>query len=103
MPLEVVPYDRGPAPTIALDDAIELAEEAALPLTSSARRYANYHRVLATIRRLTEEEPSFRLLRYGRSVENEPLFAIEIGDAGSRARTAVVLSGVHPNEWIGVE
>jgi hypothetical protein len=38
----------------------------------------------------------------GRSVRDEPLFAVTVG-ARDAKRTSVLLSGLHPSEWIGIE
>src|SRR4029079_10755148 len=39
----------------------------------------------------------------GHSVRGEPLIAVHFGSEAEDARTAVVLAGVHPIEWIGIE
>jgi predicted deacylase len=43
-----------------------------------------------------------RVRRIGRSVEGEKLVSVEVGDAEA-PRATVLLAGVHPMEWIGVE
>ncbi|MBL8744586.1 MAG: hypothetical protein JNK04_25935, partial [Myxococcales bacterium] len=47
----------------------------------------------------------YRLEVLGKSVEGEPIFALALGpeSRGTMVRTSVTLSGLHPNEWIGVE
>jgi hypothetical protein len=46
-----------------------------------------------------------RLEQVGQSVRGEPLLAIHVGDTSpsARTKTSVVLAGVHPSEWIGIE
>jgi len=46
-----------------------------------------------------------RLIKIGDSVHGEPLLALELGQTAGRpcARTSVVIAGLHPIEWIGVE
>ncbi|HVY49466.1 MAG TPA: M14 family metallopeptidase [Minicystis sp.] len=46
-----------------------------------------------------------RVEEVGRSVRGEPLLMLSLGapTPDARTRTSVVLAGVHPNEWIGVE
>ena len=68
--------------------------------------YRGYAEMLQAVAHLADR--GVRLLRYGRSAEGEPLFALHFGAEKtllprSLARTAVVLSGVHPTEWIGIE
>ena len=72
--------------------------------------YRGYAEMLAAVAHLADS--GARLVRYGRSVEGEPLFALHFGrvaaDSEGKAsshlsRTAVVLSGIHPTEWIGIE
>lgn len=72
--------------------------------------YRGYAELLREVANLVDR--GGRLVRYGRSVQGEPLFALHFGrvsaDDDGRAspllsRSAVVLSGVHPTEWIGIE
>jgi hypothetical protein len=76
--------------------------------------YRGYGEMLATMRRLIDK--GYRPHHLGRSVEGEPLLALHLGREASSAsalggktergtlfRTTVILAGVHPNEWIGVE
>jgi len=63
--------------------------------------YRGYGELLGAIERL--ESRGARLIQIGRSVRGEPLFAVHLGSGRADARTAVVLSAVHPIEWIGVE
>lgn len=93
-----------------LDQA--LAKSAAPPIgpTLTARGlgpYRGYGEMLATIRRLVDK--GYRPHHIGRSVEGEPLLALHLGrealrgGQGTPYRATVVLAGIHPNEWIGVE
>jgi len=66
-------------------------------------RYRGYADMLATLDRLVER--GGRLVQAGLSVQGRPLFALHLGKypAAADTRTTVILSGVHPNEWIGIE
>ncbi len=76
--------------------------------------YRGYVEMLGAMRGLVEK--GYRPHTIGRSVEGEPLVALHLGrepfssrhlsSAEPRStlyRTSVILSGVHPNEWIGIE
>jgi hypothetical protein len=64
--------------------------------------YRGYGEILEAVGDL--ERRGARLRVIGRSVKREPLFAIHLGAAQApRVRTTVVLAGLHPTEWIGVE
>jgi hypothetical protein len=63
--------------------------------------YRGYGEMLAAAERFVQRGARLEIL--GRSVRGEPLFALHLGSRRPEARTAVVLSGVHPMEWIGVE
>jgi hypothetical protein len=71
--------------------------------------YRGYAELLTALDKLVDA--GARLHEVGRSVRGEPLFSLHFGvDSSSRApseratqRTSVVLSGVHPIEWIGIE
>lgn len=63
--------------------------------------YRGYAELLDAIERLGER--GARLREVGRSVLGEPLLAVHLGSEAPNARTGVVLSGVHPIEWIGIE
>ena len=65
--------------------------------------YRGYGEMLGAIETLCDR--GARLSLVGRSIGGEPLFALALGahPADARTRTSVVLSAVHPNEWIGVE
>jgi hypothetical protein len=66
-------------------------------------RYRSYAGVLESIERRIED--GARLVQIGRSVCDEPLFAVCFGPAAptEHTRTSVVVSGLHPLEWIGIE
>ena len=63
--------------------------------------YRGYAELLVAVERLGER--GARVCQVGRSVKGEPLLAVHFGNEAPNARTAVVLAGVHPNEWIGIE
>ncbi len=68
--------------------------------------YRGYGELLGALGHLVAR--GARLVCYGRSAEGEPLFALHFGsrrslEPGSMSRTAVLLAGVHPGEWIGIE
>lgn len=71
--------------------------------------YRGYADVLASIERLVRAGATAKVI--GRSVEGEPLVALRFGrdpfgvSPGPRPllRTSVVVSGIHPMEWIGIE
>jgi predicted deacylase len=96
-------------PGRALDVAVKKHAEGPLgPITRSRGLgpYRGYGELLVAISHLARR--GARLLSYGRSAEGEPLFALHFGRAEtlaprSHARTAVLLAGLHPSEWIGVE
>lgn len=64
--------------------------------------YRGYAEMLAAV--IAAAEAGATPARLGRSPQGEPLFALHFGARPSpTTRTAVVLAGVHPLEWIGVE
>ncbi len=63
--------------------------------------YRGYGELLDAMERLGER--GARLREVGRSVRGEPLLSVHLGSEAPNARTAVVLAGVHPIEWIGIE
>src|SRR4051812_2473878 len=65
-------------------------------------RYRGYGEMLDAIDKLAAR--GARVEEVGRSVRGEPLLAVHLGaeKPDARTRTAVVMSGVHPTEWIGV-
>lgn len=95
------------------DDAATLLERSlarhrGAPLGPSLRArglgsYRAYRELLGAIAHLAERGAALSVI--GRSVRSEPIFALRFGPepAGTRLRTSVVLAGVHPSEWIGVE
>src|SRR5437867_4321103 len=67
-------------------------------------RYRGYGEMLAAIHRLVDRGAT--VAEVGKSVRGRPLFAVHLGarhEETSRPRTTVILSGVHPIEWVGVE
>jgi len=76
----------------------------ALARTIGPRRlgsYRGYSELLQATERLAER--GARVRQVGRTVLGEPLFALHFGSEAAEARTSVVLAGVHPIEWIGIE
>ena len=63
--------------------------------------YRGYADMLSAIEALHAR--GARLSTIGRSVRGEPLFAVHLGASRPNARTTVLLGGVHPTEWIGIE
>lgn len=64
--------------------------------------YRGYGEMLAALQKL--ETQGARVRDIGRSVRGEPLFVVEIGPTPKPGLpTSVVLSAVHPIEWIGIE
>ncbi|MCC6524785.1 MAG: hypothetical protein IT373_19160 [Polyangiaceae bacterium] len=64
--------------------------------------YRGYAELLGAVDRLVQT--GARLATIGRSVRGEPLFALTVGaEPAPHRRTSVVLAGLHPIEWIGVE
>lgn len=96
-----------PAEGDARDAALAAAEKhrrPALARTLAPRRlgsYRGYAELLDALDRLAGR--GARIREIGRSVRGEPLFALHFGSEAPAARTSVVLAGVHPIEWIGIE
>jgi hypothetical protein len=89
---------------VSLEKAREKAHAPPLGPVLAARglgAYPGYAELLASIARLASR--GYRLHRIGKSVQGEPLFALHLGPEprGALTRTTVVLSLVHPFEWIG--
>ncbi len=63
--------------------------------------YRGYSELLTAIERLGER--GARIREVGRSVRGEPLFSVHLGSEEPSARTSVIVAGVHPIEWIGIE
>ncbi len=86
-----------------LQRAIEKHRAAPLALVTEPKRlgpYRGYAEMLAALKELARRGASVETI--GESVEGEPIFALVVGDPAAR-RTSALLSGVHPNEWIGIE
>ena len=62
--------------------------------------YRGYGEVLAQIAELARRGAAVSVI--GRSVRDEPIFALSVGPNSARRTTAIV-SGIHPMEWIGIE
>lgn len=102
-----------PPPPVAVDTAatllartIEKYDATPLGPALGARglgAYRGYAELLRHVGRLSDA--GFRLTTIGKSVEGDPLFALVLGEEphGQLGRSSVILSGVHPMEWIGVE
>ena len=76
---------------------------APLALTLNKRRlgpYRGYAEMLSAVAELERRGATVEVI--GRSVEEEPLFALTIGPVDAKRTTALV-SGLHPMEWIGIE
>lgn len=90
----------------ALRRAIERHDAAPLEPLLAARGLGPYRGYAATLRHLDHlAQSGYALHTLGKSVEGDPLFALVLGASphGDLTRTTVVLSGVHPTEWIGIE
>lgn len=62
--------------------------------------YRGYAEMLLAVREICERGAQLEVI--GESVDGEPLFAVSIGNFDSK-RTTVLLSGLRPMEWIGIE
>ncbi|MEZ4376182.1 MAG: M14 family metallopeptidase [Polyangiaceae bacterium] len=69
-------------------------------VSPTARGYAGYRAWLDRLARL--ESAGAHLEQLGESVRGEPLLGVRFGRSQS-GRCSLVLSGLHPMEWIGVE
>jgi hypothetical protein len=76
------------------------------PEIALASAYPSYGRALSLLQRIYErgKDAGAALRVYGHSVKKEPLFALTFGPEprGALTPTTVVLSVVHPMEWIGL-
>jgi hypothetical protein len=65
--------------------------------------YRGYAEILDALLRLGDR--GCRLSQIGRSVRGQPIVAVSLGTAEltARTRTSVIVAGLHPIEWIGVE
>lgn len=87
----------------ALARATDRHRKAPLALTTEPRGlgpYRGYGEVLSQLSELGRR--GARVSVIGKSVREEPIFALSLGPPDAR-RTTAVLSGIHPMEWIGVE
>lgn len=87
-----------PALSVAL--AANPPEPPVSAVNSIARGFAGYRAWLERLQRA--EEAGATLVSLGESVRGEPLLGACLGERSS-ARCSVVLSGLHPMEWIGIE
>jgi hypothetical protein len=97
--------------SVADDDALAALEQAVAahrgpplaPILEAGKlgRYGGYADMLASIEALHGHGARIRTI--GKSVRGEPLFAVHLGATRPNARTTVLLGGVHPMEWIGIE
>lgn len=89
----------------ALYDAVRKNDHPRLAHTLIPKRlgdYRGYGDMLGALEKL--EKQGARVREIGRSVRDEPLFAVEVGPPTNPGiPTSVVLSAVHPIEWIGIE
>lgn len=69
-------------------------------VSAVAHGFSGYRAWLERLQRA--EEAGATLVSLGESVRGEPLLGVHLGDPSS-ARCSVVLSGLHPMEWIGIE
>ncbi len=63
--------------------------------------YRGYRELLGALERLVDAGATLRAV--GESVRREPLWSLSMGNPDPAARTSVVVAGIHPNEWIGIE
>jgi hypothetical protein len=87
----------------ALSRAIDKHRAPPLALLLSRRGlgpYRGYGEMLLAVHEIVER--GARPLVIGESVDGEPLFALVLGPQHAR-RTTVLVSGLHPTEWIGIE
>ena len=100
--------DREPEkdPEAAIVETIARYDADPLAASLASRRLGNYRGYVELLRRIQSfVERGAELVRFGRSVEGDSLFALSFGAPRTDrlTRTSVVLSGVHPSEWIGIE
>lgn len=63
--------------------------------------YRGYRELLGAVERLVDAGATLSVV--GESVRREPLLALRMGNPDPAARTSVIVAGIHPNEWIGIE
>jgi hypothetical protein len=89
----------------ALQEAVRAHDQPLLANTLGPKRlgdYRGYGEMLAALAAL--EKRGARVREMGRSVLDQPLFVVELGAMPKpTVPTSVVLSAVHPIEWIGIE
>ncbi|HUH00406.1 MAG TPA: M14 family metallopeptidase, partial [Kofleriaceae bacterium] len=88
---------------ITLSGHAATLDERPLGADVDLRQIGPYHGYAEQVRRLCAlEHRGARASIAGRSIDGQPVVALELGAAGA-ARVAVLLAGIHPIEWIGVE
>ncbi|MBI4701163.1 MAG: hypothetical protein HY744_08400 [Deltaproteobacteria bacterium] len=102
------PAAAGPEPDChaALERAIAAHDRPPLGEILARRGLGPYRGYSAMLREIRELAASgARLEALGRSVQGEPLLALCFGARrpDPSMRTSVILSGLHPMEWIGIE
>jgi hypothetical protein len=93
------------AQQIALRERIPLSEVIASRCLGPYRGYAEMVDALAS-QCEDRKDAAIRLSVLGASVDNLPIFAVRVCKQGIREHelpTTVVVSGLHPMEWIGIE
>ncbi|HMJ10530.1 MAG TPA: M14 family metallopeptidase [Polyangiaceae bacterium] len=86
-----------------LKRALDRHGAAPLALALKRRRlgaYRGYAEMLGALRELSKGGAALEAI--GESVTGEPILAVTIGNRDSK-RTSIVLSGLHPMEWISIE
>jgi hypothetical protein len=68
--------------------------------TGQVGDYHAYRDLVEAWRRL--EADGARGAEIGRTVQNTPMFSLEIGPVGAE-KVSAIMAGIHPIEWIGVE
>lgn len=88
-------------------EAVRAATDASEPLGSTlARRGLGPYRGLGELfgATLAIAARGARVEVLGRSVRGKPIVALAVGPTpGPLERSSVILAGIHPNEWIGIE
>lgn len=96
--------ESGSRPERELARALEEADVRPLDADVEIARIGAYHSYSALLERwqAIARRPGVRLMHIGESVGGTPLFGFRIGSEDARL-ASVVLAGIHPIEWIGVE
>ncbi len=105
-PVAPPPRRTFPPPGIRLDGSDVAADADALPgdVLRRVGAYHSYAQVMAKLEDWARASDAVRLETIGTSHGGEPLRALMVGPGPEDARgVSVVLSTVHPMEWIGIE